>query len=169
MRAPFFFSLQLNSLYVNISSMNIDNDELLNELLDDEYKRIPFPFRINKRISVAALAVMGVFIVAAAILIFLFYDSGKYERLPVGNGPCSLGVNIYNNSYLVYAIVCLVIVEIIAGWLFLAQLCEKRAFAKASKLAGRLHFAEMHRREVRRQEEKMLFRPKDPADFGGDF
>lgn len=149
--------------------MSIDNDELLNELLDDEYGRIPFLFRINNRITKIAFAVMGVFVVAAMVFIWLFYDSGKYELLPVGLETYSLGVNIFNNSYMVYAILCLVVVIIIAGWLLLVQYFEKQAFAKASNLANRIHFAELHRKEIKRQEEKMLFRPKDPVDFGGDF
>ena len=149
--------------------MSIDNDELLNELLDDEYGRIPFLFRINNRITKIAFAVMGVFVVAAMVFIWLFYDSGKYELLPVGIETYSLGVNIFNNSYMVYAILCLVVVIIIAGWLLLVQYFEKQAFAKASNLANRVHFAELRRKEIKRQEEKMLFRPKDPVDFGGDF
>ena len=80
-----------------------------------------------------------------------------------------MGVNIYNNDFMVYAILCLAAVILIAGWLFLVQFFEKRAFAKASQFANRMHFAEMHRREVKRQEEKMLYRPKDPSEMDPDF
>ena len=149
--------------------MGLDNDELLNELLDEEYRKIPIIFRLNRLAGRIALAVLGVFLAASVLFIILFYNSGKYEQIQHGNSGYSMGVNIYNNDFMVYAILCLAAVILIAGWLFLVQFFEKRAFAKASQFANRMHFAEMHRREVKRQEEKMLYRPKDPSEMDPDF
>ena len=149
--------------------MGLDNDELLNELLDEEYRKIPIIFRLNRLAGKIALGILGVLVLASIVFIVLFYNSGKYEQIQHGNSGYSMGVNVYNNDFMVYAILCLACVIVIAGWLFLVQFFEKRAFAKASQFANRLHFAEMHRREVKRQEEKMLYRPSDPAELDPDF
>ena len=144
--------------------MGLDNDQVFNDLLDEEYKKIPIIFRLSRKAAKIALIVLGVFVAAAITFIVLFYDSGKYEQIQHGNSGYSMGVNIYNNNFMLYAIFCLIAVIAIAGWLTLAQLFEKRAFAKASHLSNMIHLAEMNRNERKWQEEKMKYRPSEPVE-----
>lgn len=145
--------------------MSIDNDQFLNELLDEEYRKIPVFFKLSKLTAKIALGAIGVFFALSMMFIVFFYRSGTYEMIPHGDSGYSMGVNIYNNDFLKYAIICLAAVIVIALWLFMVQYYEKRAFAKASNFASRVHYAEMHRNEERRQQEKYALRPhNNPAD-----
>ena len=148
--------------------MSIDNDELLNEMLDEEYRKIPVFFKLSKLTAKIALAAIGVFFVLSMMFIVFFYNSGTYEQIPTAGEGYSMGVNMYNNDYLKYAIICLAMVIVVAFWLFMVQYYEKRAFAKASNFASKMHYAEMQRNEERRQKEQFAFRPQknladDPA------
>ena len=149
--------------------MSIDNDQLFNEVLDNEYEKIPVFFKLSKLTAKIALGAIGVFFVLSMLFIVFFYRSGTYETISYGgDGGYSMGVNLYNNDYLKYAIICLAMVIVVAFWLFMVQYYEKRAFAKASQFASKVHYAELQKKEIRRNKEMFSFRPTnnvadDPA------
>ena len=145
--------------------MSIDNDQFLNELLDEEYRKIPAFFKLSKFTAKIALGAIAVFFALSMMFIVFFYNSGKYETIPHGDSGYSMGVNMYNNDFLKYAIICLAMVIVVAFWLFMVQYYEKRAFAKASEFASRMHFAELQKKEMQRNKETYSFRPtKNLAD-----
>ena len=148
--------------------MSIDNDQLFNEVLDNEYEKIPVFFKLSKTTAKIALGAIAVFCALSMLFIVFFYRSGTYEMIPHGDSGYSMGVNIYNNDYLKYAIICLAMVIVVAFWLFMVQYYEKRAFAKASEFASRVHYANLQKREMQRNKEIFQFRPTktiadDPA------
>lgn len=148
--------------------MSIDNDSLLNEMLDEEYRKIPVLFKMSKLTARIAIAAIGIFFVLSMMFIVFFYNSGSYEQLPTAGTGYSMGVNLYNNDYLKYAIICLAVVIVVAFWLFMVQYYEKRAFAKASNFASKMHYAELQRKEAKREQERFVLKTNstvsdDPA------
>ena len=129
------------------------NDQLLNELLDEEYRKIPSLFKMSKLTAKIAIAAIGIFFVLSMMFIVFFYNSGSYEQIPTAGSGYSMGVNIYNDDFIKYAIICLAVVIVVAFWLFMVQYYEKRAYAKASNFASKMHYAELQRKEEKRQQE----------------
>lgn len=148
--------------------MNIDNDQFLNELLDEEYRKIPSLFKLSKITARIATAAIGVFFVLSMMFIVFFYNSGSNEMMPQGDNAYSMSIDLYNNEFIKYAVLCLAVVIVIAFWLFMVQYYEKRAYAKASDFASRIHHVEMQKKEEKLQQETYAFRPvksqaNDPA------
>ena len=51
--------------------MGLDNDQVFNDLLDEEYQKIPMIFRRSRKAARIALIVLGVFVEAARTFIVL--------------------------------------------------------------------------------------------------
>lgn len=137
--------------------MGLDNDTVFNELFEEQYDKIPKIFRLNRKISKIAIIIIVVFIAGASIFLNLWYNSGEYITTP-SVGGYEMGFNVYNNSYMVGMIICLLIVILIAGWLTIGVIYERRAFKKASYLSNMIFLSERHRDEVRRQNNNLLKR-----------
>ena len=159
--------------------MSINNDQLLNEMLDAEYKKIPSLFKLSKITAKIAIAAIGVsFVLCMMFIVFFFQSGGSGETQPadgtyamsanIYNSAASIGADVYNNDYIKYAVICLAVVIVVAFWLFMVDYYEKRAYAKASDFANKLHYAEMQKNEDKLQKESFAFRPQnntadDPA------
>ena len=137
--------------------MGLDNDTVFNELFEEQFDKIPRIFRLNRKISKIAIIIIVVFIAGATIFLNLWHDSGEYVMQP-SVGGYEMGFNVYNNSYMVGMILCLLVIILISGWLAIGVAFERRAFRKASELSNMIFLAERHRDEVRRQNDRLLKR-----------
>lgn len=135
--------------------MGLETDNVFNELFEEQFDRIPRIFRLNRKISKIAIVIMIVFIAAASFFLNRWYDSGEYVTQP-SVGGYEMGFNVYNNSFMVGMIICLLVVILIAAWLTIGVVFERRAFKKASRLANMIFLSERHRDEVRRQNNNLL-------------
>ena len=137
--------------------MGLETDEIFQELFEEQYQKIPIIFRFSKKLFKVALIILGVLILLAMGLIGAFYGTGQYETMETLPGH-EFGFNNYNYSYLIAFIITMCIVVIIALWIVIGELFQKRAFAKASRLANMIFLSERHRDEVRRQNDNLLRR-----------
>ncbi len=123
--------------------MRIENDNVLNEIFEEEFEKIPFLFRFSKKRLIITLSVMGALLISTIVLIVLFYRSGTYEM------SSTLPEFLYQKSIKVYdtglgiglvisgTALVLTVLMIVAGKLF-----EERAFKKAAVLANKISIAE---------------------------
>lgn len=123
--------------------MKIENDNVLNELFEEEFEKIPFLFRFSRKRIIIMLSIMCALIISTIVLIVLFYRSGNYEL------SSTLPGFIYQKSIRVYdkrlgiglfisgAALVITILMMLAGKWF-----EERAFKKASILANKISIAE---------------------------
>ena len=123
--------------------MKIENDNVLNELFEEEFRKIPFLFRFSRKRIIIMLYIMCALIISSIVLLFLFYRSGTYEL------SSTLPGFIYQKSIRVYdkrlgiglfisgAALVITILMMLAGKWF-----EERAFKKASILANKISIAE---------------------------
>ena len=138
--------------------MGLDNDNVFQELFDEQTAKIPVLFRMNRKRRKVQLIILAVLGFIAALLITAFYGTGKYEHIESGVTGRGLGFNNYDYTFLVAFIIVMVIIVLLAAWMVITELCEKRAFAKASRLANKIFLSERHRDEVRRQNDRLLKR-----------
>ena len=137
--------------------MGLETDEIFQELYEEQYLKIPFIFRFSKKRFKVTLIILGVLIVLALGLIAAFYGTGEYVTMETLPGH-EFGFNNYDFSYLIAFIFTMCIVVVVALWLVIGDLLQKRAFAKASRLANMIFLSERHRDEVRRQNNNLLKR-----------
>ena len=135
--------------------MHLENDEVFNELFEEQYDKIPVIFRLNRKISKITIVIIVVFIAGASIFMNLFHDSGEFVRVDSAPGY-QAGFNVYNNNYLIGMIICLAVVVVLSGWLAIGGYMERRAFRNATRLSSMIHFAEKHRNEIKRQNDRLL-------------
>jgi surface polysaccharide O-acyltransferase-like enzyme len=135
--------------------MGLDTDNVFQELFDEQTSKIPVLFRMNKKRRKVQLIILSVLAVFAVILLVTFYSTGRYEQLESDRGP---GFNDYDYEYLIAFIVVMVVTAVLSLWMVIAELLEKRAFAKASRLANMIYLSERHRNEIRRQNDRLLKR-----------
>ena len=135
------------------------NDQIINELLEEEIRKIPVFFKLSKLTAKICVAAIGAFFLLSMTFIVFFYRSGTQEFVQYAEGTDPLSINVYNGVFLRYAGVCLAAIVVIAFWLFMVQYYEKRAYAKASDFANKMHFEELRKHERALNEEKFAFRP----------
>ena len=135
------------------SSMGLDTDNVFQELFDEQTAKIPVLFRMNKKRRKVQLIILAVLALSAVILLVTFYSTGRYVQFETGRG---LGFNDYDYGYLIAFIVVMVVIVVLSLWMVITELLEKRAFAKASRLANMIYLSERHRDEIRRQNDRLL-------------
>ena len=139
--------------------MRLENDDNFNFLYNDEFEKIPFLFRFTKKRYKIALIVMIVFFVATLVLFTLFYETQTIEKVPSLLPQSTVGsyqyVCMYKFEYMVAALICEIIAALIAGWMTIAKLLEKRAFKRAAKLSNMIFLSETHKLNVRWNDWKM--------------
>jgi hypothetical protein len=69
-----------------------------------------------------------------------------------------MGFNEYEYGYLYAFIIVMIVIVVLTLWMVITELLERRAFAKASRLANMIYLSERHRDEVRRQNNNLLRR-----------
>ncbi len=136
--------------------MGLDNDKVFQELFDEQVAKTPALFRVNRKRRKVQLIILGVLAFIAVTLILTFYDTGRYERIETAVTGRGFGFNNYEYGYLTAFIVVMVIIVVLALWMVITELFEKRAFAKASRLANMIYLSERHRDEIRRQNDRLL-------------
>lgn len=114
--------------------MRLENDNVLNELYDEEFGKIPFIFRFSRKLFIIAFVTICILLFTTVALIFAFYGNANSQG------------NITTALLFTGVALCLLVVWVIIGKLF-----EDRAFKKASHLAQMIHISE-HRLEMRRWE-----------------
>ena len=114
--------------------MRIENDNVLNELYDEEFGKIPTIFRFSRKLFIIAFVTICILLFTTVALIFAFYGNVNSQG------------NITTALLFTGVALCLLVVWVIIGKLF-----EDRAFKKASHLAHMIHISE-HRLEMRRWE-----------------
>lgn len=128
--------------------MSLENDKNFNFLYNEQYEKIPKLFRFSRKRCIASFIVIGVFFIAAMIFLRLFNDSAEYVRIPSLDSAHFFGFNEYNYAFLVFMILCFVVIAVIAAWMAIARLFEQRAFKKATKLANMIFLTERHKQAV---------------------
>ena len=116
--------------------MTNDNDEIFNFILDEEFNKIPFLFRFNRRRVKITLGIMGAGIAAMCI--------------------CSTAAKCIDGAIAIIASAAFT--AIIAGWMSLAVAFEKRAFSRASSFVFRYSVSEREKSFSRAQSCKLLNR-----------
>ncbi len=129
--------------------MGLDNDKVFQELFDEQTAKIPPLFRMNRKRRKVQLIILGILAFIAVTLILTFYDTGRYEHIETAVTGRGLGFNNYDYGYLIAFIIVMIIIVVLALWMVLTELFERRAFAKASRLANMIFLSERHRDEVR--------------------
>lgn len=114
--------------------MRLENDNVLNELYDEEFGKIPFIFRFSRKLFIIAFLTICILLFTTVALIFAFYGNVNSQG------------NITTALLFTGVALCLLVVWVIIGKLF-----EDRAFKKASHLAQMIHISE-HRLEMRHWE-----------------
>ncbi len=130
--------------------MRIENDEVLNELYDEEFEKIPFIFKFSKKRYIVTICIACALIVATLVLIILLHETSSKELIdPVPGMLYRSEMNAYNIG-LAIALFCagaglavLMILIIGAKWF------ENRAFKKAANLAHKIHLAEELKEKAR--------------------
>lgn len=135
------------------------NDQIINELLEEEIRKIPVFFKLSKTTAKICIGAIGAFFLLSMTFIVLFFRSATQEFIQTGEGTDPVSFNVYNSEYLRYAGICLAVILVVAFWLFMVQYYEKRAYSKASEFAKRIHFEEMKKNERKLNAEKFAFRP----------
>ena len=136
--------------------MGLDNDQVFQELFDEQLGRIPVLFRINKKRRKVQLIILGVLAFIAVTLLATFYSTGRYEHMETNITGRGMGFNNYDYEYLVAFIITMAVIVVLALWMVITELLERRAFAKASRLANMIFLSERHRDEIRRQNDRLL-------------
>ena len=130
--------------------MRIENDEVLNELYDEEFEKIPFIFKFSKKRYIVTICIACVLIVATLVLVILLHETSSKEVIdPVPGMLYRSEMNAYNIG-LAIALFCAgaglaVSMILIIG----AKWFENRAFKKAANLAHKIHLAEELKEKAR--------------------
>ena len=139
--------------------MRLENDDNFNFLYNEEFEKIPFLFRFSKRRYKIALIVMLVLFVATLVLITVFYSTRYTIKIPTlipqSTTESYQYVSYYKFEYMVATLLTGLLTALIAGWMTIAKLLEKRAFKKASNLSNMIFLSERHKLEVEWQNWKM--------------
>ena len=138
--------------------MGLDTDKVFQELFDEQVAKTPAIFRVNRKRRKVQLIILGVLAFIAVTLILTFYDTGRYEQIETSFTGRGFGFNNYDYGYLVAFIVVMCIIVVLALWMVITELFERRAFAKASRLANMIFLSERHRDEIRRQNDRLFKR-----------
>lgn len=125
--------------------MNIENDNVLNFLYEEEFSKIPLPFRFGRKRAKIVIGILIASFIAMMISLALMFDTREW--VPMGR----YGYNMLNPVYIVMVILFGALTCLIAGWLGLSLYMEKRAFRKASLLANRIYLSERHEAEIKWQ------------------
>ena len=136
--------------------MGLDNDQVFQELFDEQLGRIPVLFRINKKRRKVQLIILGVLAFIAVSFLAAFYGTGRYEHMESAVTGRGMGFNNYDYEFLIMFIVTMIFIVVLALWMVITELLERRAFAKASRLANMIFLSERHRDEIRRQNDRLL-------------
>ena len=130
--------------------MRIENDEVLNELYDEEFEKIPFIFKFSKKRYIVTICIACALIVATLVLVILLHETSSKEVIdPVPGMLYRSEMNAYNIG-LAIALFCAgaglaVSMILIIG----AKWFENRAFKKAANLAHKIHLAEELKEKAR--------------------
>ncbi len=130
--------------------MRIENDEVLNELYDEEFEKIPFIFKFSKKRYIVTICIACALIVATLVLIILLHETSSKQVIdPVPGMLYRSEMNAYNIG-LAIALFCAgaglaVSMILIIG----AKWFENRAFKKAANLAHKIHLAEELKEKAR--------------------
>jgi len=138
--------------------MGLDNDKVFQELFDEQLEKIPKLFRMNRKRRKVQLIILGILAFIAVTLLVTFYSTGRYEHIETAVTGRGMGFNNYDYEYLIAFIVAMAVIVVLALWMVITELLEKRAFAKASRLANMIFLSERHRDEVRRQNDRLFKR-----------
>ena len=138
--------------------MGLDNDKVFQELFDEQLEKIPPLFRMNRKRRKVQLIILGVLAFIAVSFLTAFYATGRYEHMESAVTGRGMGFNNYDYEYLIMFIVTMIFIVVLALWMVITELLEKRAFSKASRLANMIFLSERHRDEVRRQNNNLLKR-----------
>ena len=138
--------------------MGLDNDKVFQELFDEQLAKIPGLFRTNKKRRKVQLIILAVLAFIAVSFIIAFYGTGRYEHMETAVTGRGIGFNNYDYEYLIMFIITMIVIVVLALWMVITELLEKRAFAKASRLANMIYLSERHRNEIKRQNDRLLKR-----------
>lgn len=130
--------------------MRIENDEVLNELFDEEFGKIPFIFRFSKKRYIVTICIACALLIATLVLIILLHDTRSTEVVePVPGMLYQSEMNKYNYGLAISLFFVgtglAVSMILIAG----AKWFENRAFKKAANLAHKIHIAEELKEKTR--------------------
>ena len=130
--------------------MRIENDEVLNELYDEEFEKIPVLFRFSKKRYIVTVCIACALIVATLVLIILLHETSSKEVIETVPGMLYHSeMNMYNIGlaialFFVGAGLAVSMILIIGAKWF-----ENRAFKKAANLAHKIQMAEELKEKTR--------------------
>ena len=123
--------------------MRIENDKVLNELFEEEFEKIPFLFRFNRKRLIITLCIMCAFFISTVILVVLFYRSGTEQVSQTIPGLLyQTHIKVYDDRIGVALFFSCFGLASTVFMIFAAKWFEKRAFERASRLANMISISE---------------------------
>lgn len=130
--------------------MRIENDEVLNELYDEEFEKIPFIFKFSKKRYIVTICIACALIVATFVLIILLHETSSKEVIdPVPGMLYRSEMNAYNIGLAIALFFAGVGLAVSMILIIGAKWFENRAFKKAANLAHKIHLAEELKEKAR--------------------
>ncbi len=130
--------------------MRIENDEVLNELYDEEFEKIPFIFKFSKKRYIVTICIACALIVATLVLIILLHETSSKEVIdPVPGMLYRSEMNAYNIGLAIALFFAGVGLAVSMILIIGAKWFENRAFKKAANLAHKIHMAEELKEKAR--------------------
>lgn len=130
--------------------MRIENDEVLNELYDEEFEKIPFIFKFSKKRYIVTICIACALIVATLVLIILLHETSSKEVIdPVPGMLYRSEMNAYNIGLAIALFFAGVGLAVSMILIIGAKWFENRAFKKAANLAHKIHLAEELKEKAR--------------------
>ena len=130
--------------------MRIENDEVLNELYDEEFEKIPFIFKFSKKRYIVTICIACALIVATLVLIILLHETSIKEVIdPVPGMLYRSEMNAYNIGLAIALFFAGVGLAVSMILIIGAKWFENRAFKKAANLAHKIHLTEELKEKAR--------------------
>ncbi len=130
--------------------MRIENDEVLNELYDEEFEKIPFIFKFSKKRYIVTICIACALIVATLVLIILLHETSSKELIdPVPGMLYRSEMNAYNIGLAIALFFAGVGLAVSMILIIGAKWFENRAFKKSANLAHKIHQAEKLKEKAR--------------------
>ena len=130
--------------------MRIENDEVLNELYDEEFEKIPVLFRFSKKRYIVTVCIACALIVATLVLIILLHETSSKEVIETVPGMLYRSeMNAYNIGLAIALFFAGAGLAVSMILIIGAKWFENRAFKKAANLAHKIHIAEELKEKTR--------------------
>ncbi len=130
--------------------MRLYNDKNLQLLYEEEFQKIPYIFRFGRKRAKICVIALGVLIVITLLFAFLTYHSRTLVVTFEGTN-FDIYDYVYDHFFSNVLKIACGVTFLLAAWIGIASLFEKKAFKKASNFAQMIAINEKHKQEMERQ------------------